>query len=102
MRFWFEGGAGRVPAGHEHAVGRQPGYEGGEIVRVLARWFWEFGDWPTEWEYQEWRSLQLLAWRRAGLSGRRLPGMKQIRTAYRQGFAGAVNAAQRWVDRGGG
>ena len=99
MRFWFDGGPQRVASGHEHATGRRPGYQPEEIVRAIAKFSFQFGVWPTEWEYTEWRKLQVDAWRRSGQPGRRLPNLKQIRAAF-DDFDRAVAVAQAWATGG--
>ncbi len=97
-RFWFDGGVGRVPSGLEHATGMRAGYQPAQITRALGRFFFLFGVWPTEWEYAQWRKLQVDAWRRAGQADQRLPSSKQIRAAFHD-FAQAVAVAQAWVAR---
>jgi hypothetical protein len=112
-RFWFGGGPQRVPADNLHAVGARPGYQPSEIAAALreAKKDLELpGDhWPTKWEYSEWSQLKRRLARRSGTdgstkaggegavargaTGKRYPGLKQIRHAFGT-YDEAVRAAR--------
>lgn len=95
-RFWFEGGAARVASDHRHAKPSQtykPIEIRSAILKAQADMNLPAGEWPTEWEFQEWAQIKRRLARLAG-SECRIPGAKQIRKAY-GGYAAAVAAARR-------
>jgi hypothetical protein len=75
---------------------RAPATSRRKIVKALAKFFFLFGVWPTQWEYVEWRKLQVDAWRRSGQADRRLPNLKQIRKAF-DDFDRALAVARAWA-----
>jgi hypothetical protein len=76
-RFVAHGGGARVAGDHHHARFRGK-YSLQDIMSALIRCHADLGDWPTEWEYQEWAVIK----RRLSRENPRLPTLKLIRKCF--------------------
>jgi hypothetical protein len=77
-RFARRGGEGRVPGSYRHCRPVRPPYTMHGISDALLRCYADLGEWPTEWEYEEWASIKRLL----SATDPRLPGLKQIRKCF--------------------
>ncbi len=94
------GGRMKVPASNAHGR-RHRRYTRQDVLDDIKRARLAIGDWPTEWEYEEYtRCIRLVA-RRQGQPPPRIAGIKQIR-AHFGSYPSAAKAAQRfWATREG-
>lgn len=71
------GATARVPASYRHG-GRKRRYKRSDVTLAIREFLWLYGDWPSQWEYEEHgRVMRLQA-----AEDPRVPGLQQIATLF--------------------
>ncbi len=71
------GADARVPASYRHS-GHHQRYKRADVTLAIREFLWLYGDWPSQWEYEEHARVMRLQ----ASEDPRVPGLKQIATLF--------------------
>lgn len=88
-----------VPSSNAHR-GRHKSYTRQDILDDIKRARLAIGDWPSEWEYEEFNRITRLLAKRQGKTKPRIAGLKQIRNEFGDYARAREAARQFWAEHG--